>query len=228
MPSEERNHCAHCAIHILGPFQSKLPNEIESALCHIATYNVPPQASLFIDGEAGESIYAIRRGLLKLVHFLPNGSYRIVRLLRPGDIAGMGALIDRAYRHSAIVMYEAEVCRIPVTTVQQLSKSHTEIYEALMERWHRSLEAAEIYSAELSTGGAEARVARLLLLLDGPTNGQPLPHIRRDDMGALLAISPETTSRIMADFRRRGLIKPVSAEAYDYDRDALAIVARDD
>lgn len=204
------------------------PDEIELAFGRIDTYNLSPQTPLFIAGEAGDAIYAIRRGLLKLVHYLPNGSFRIVRLLRPGDIAGMGALIDRSYRHSAIVMYEAEVCRIPVTTIQRLSKSHPEIYEALMERWQRSLEAAEIYSAELSIGSAEARVARLLLLLDGPTNGQPLPHIRRDDMGALLAIAPETTSRVMADFRRRGLIKPVSAEAYDYDRDALAIVARDE
>lgn len=223
-----RADCACCVFRIDGRFQSIPLIDIESALGHIDSYCLAPSSTLFSAGDEANVIYTIRRGLLKLVHYLPNGRYRIVRLLRPGDLAGLSALVGKTYRHSAIVMYQAEVCRIPVSAVLHLSKSHPVVYEALMEHWQKSLEDAETVSSELSTGSAEARVARLLLLLDGPTNGQPLPHITRDDMGALLAITPETTSRVMADFRRRGLVTLVSPEAYGYNRDGLLVVARDD
>ncbi len=142
-------------------------------------------------------------------------------------MAGLRCLVNDSYKHSAEVMYRSEICRISIDLMNNLSELFPQISKDLMASWQRNLETSETVTADLSTGSAEARVARLLLLLDGPTNGQPLPHISRDDMGALLAITPETASRVMADFRRRGLITQLAPNTHGYDQDGLTRIALD-
>jgi DNA-binding transcriptional regulator YhcF (GntR family) len=48
-------------------------------------------------------------------------------------------------------------------------------------------------------------MARLLITL-GCTGDHPETMPSREDMGALLGITTETASRIMAEFKRRGLV----------------------
>jgi CRP-like cAMP-binding protein len=48
-------------------------------------------------------------------------------------------------------------------------------------------------------------MARLLIML-GCSGNQPETMPSREDMGALLGITTETASRIMAEFKRRGLV----------------------
>jgi CRP-like cAMP-binding protein len=48
-------------------------------------------------------------------------------------------------------------------------------------------------------------MARLLITL-GCTRNHPEAMPSRKDMGALLGITTETASRIMAEFKRRGLV----------------------
>jgi len=147
----------------------------------------------------------LRSGLIKLKVDLPNGGRRIVRLLRPGDVAGMETLVGENYHHTAIALQDAEVCRIPREMVIQLDQTNPAIHQALLLRWQRSVDQADHFITALSTGSAEARMARLLITLG--CHGlyqEPMPS--REDMGALLGITTETASRIMAEFKRRGLI----------------------
>ena len=48
----------------------------------------------------------------------------------------------------------------------------------------------------------------------------------REDMGALLGITTETASRIMAEFRRRGLIHIEKGGCIDYDYNGLTQLAQ--
>lgn len=175
--------------------------------------HVPQHALLYEQGTPAPSVYTVRSGVLKLRVDLPNGGQRIVRLLRPGDVAGLESLVDEPYHHTAIALQDANVCRIPREVVAQLDKSHPAVHLALMQRWQRSVDQADHFIVALSTGSAEARMARLLLTLG--CDDTPMPS--REDMGALLGITTETASRIIADFRRRGLIHVEKGECIAYD-----------
>ena len=128
-----------------------------------------------------------------------------MRLLRPGDVTGMETLVGERYHHTAIAMRDTDVCRIPREVVMQLDQTNPGVHLALLQRWQRSVDQADHFIVALSTGPAEGRIARLLITL-GCTDDHPETLPSREDMGALLGITTETASRIMAEFKRRGLI----------------------
>ena len=201
-----RAKCASCEIRNSVLFSGLSSLELDSILQPIDNLYVPLHTQLYEKDAAAPNVYTIRSGLIKLKVDLPNGGQRIVRLLRPGDVAGMETLVGERYHHTAIALQDSDVCRIPREVILQLDKTSPSVHQALMQRWQHQLNQADHFITALSTGPAEARMARLLITL-GCTDTLPETVPSREDMGALLGITTETASRIMAEFKRRGLVQ---------------------
>jgi CRP-like cAMP-binding protein len=183
--------------------------------------SLEPGAVLYRAGDRASHLFTIRSGLVKLVQYLPDGTQRIVRLLRTSDVTGMEALLSESYQHDAIIMQSTEVCVLPVDVVKQLSRENGRLHEELMKRWQRALEEADLWITQLSTGPAKQRVARLLerLICDPKTHECQL--FNREDMGAMLGITTETASRTIADFKRSGILTEKSNNVYVVDVDKV-------
>ncbi len=220
-----RAKCAVCEVRNFVLFSGLSQHELDALLTPIDNLHVPHHAILYEQGTPAPYVYTVRSGLIKLRVQLPNGGQRIVRLLRPGDVAGLETLVGERYHHSAIALKDADVCRIPREVVLQLDQSHPTVHQALLQRWQRSVDQAELCITALSTGTAEARMARLLIML-GCTSGQPEIMPGREDMGALLGITTETASRVMAEFKRRGLIHSDKDNELVCDHTALTQLAK--
>jgi len=221
-----RAKCTVCDVRNFVLFSGLSMGELDTILQPIDNLHVLQNAVLYEQGAAAPYVYTLRHGLIKLKVDLPNGGQRIVRLLRPGDVAGMETLVGERYHHTAIALHDADVCRIPREVVLQLDKTNPSVHQALQQRWQRSVDQADHFIVALSTGPAEARMARLLITLgcDGTLSETLLPS--REDMGALLGITTETASRIMAEFRRRGLIHIEKGGCIDYDYNGLTQLAQ--
>jgi len=200
-----RAKCAACEIRNSVLFSGLTSHELDAILQPIDNLHVPQSTVLYEQLAAAPYVYTVRSGMLKLRIDLPNGSQRIVRLVQPGDVAGMETLVGERYHHTAIALRDADVCRIPREAVIKLDQTSPAVHQALLQRWQRSVDQAEHCIVSLSTGTAEARMARLLIML-GCSGNQPETMPSREDMGALLGITTETASRIMAEFKRRGLV----------------------
>ena len=168
---------------------------------------------LYGEGDTGHWVFSVRSGLIKLVQALPEGSQRIVRLLRPGAADGLEATLGRLYEHSAIALNATLVCRIPVNTIRDLNSETPRLHRQLMARWHQSVHDADAWLTRLSTGSARTRLARLLLSLPTGPRGE-CEFFGIDDLGAMLGITPETASRVMADLKRSAAVTPVSGNLY--------------
>lgn len=179
--------------------------ELDAILQPIDNLHVPQSAVLYDQYGAAPYVYTVRSGMLKLRVDLPNGGQRIVRLVRPGDVAGIETLVGERYHHTAIALRDADICRIPRDVLMKLDQTSPAVHQALMQRWQPSVDQAEQCIVSLYTGPAEARMARLLIML-GCSGNHPETMPSREDMGALLGVTTETASRIMAEFRRRGLV----------------------
>jgi CRP-like cAMP-binding protein len=200
-----RAKCAACEVRKFVLFSGLSPHELDSILYPIDNIHAPQHAVLYEEGAAAPCVYTLRSGLIKLKLDLPNGGQRIVRLLRTGDVAGMETLVGERYHHTAVALQDTDVCRIPREVVLQLDQTNPGVHQALLQRWQKLVDQADHFIVALSTGPAEARMARLLITL-GCTGEQPEAMPSREDMGALLGITTETASRIMAEFKRRGLV----------------------
>jgi CRP-like cAMP-binding protein len=218
---EGRADCKHCAIRQRVLFSEVSNEDLDEVLHTIDHLCYPAHAALYQLGETGKSIFTIRSGLVKLIQYLPNGNQRIVRLLKPGSVAGLELVVGQDYRHTAIALENTKVCRIPMAAIEHLGIDHPQLSHQMALRWQQSVDDAERFITELSTGTAESRVAHLLLLLQSESSKGNCRAISREDMGAMLGITTETASRVMADFKRRGITQDISAHHCQCDTTKL-------
>ncbi len=219
--------CRHCALRESALFAGLREGDFEKIHHPINQFILQPGQILYRAGDAGDRLFTIRRGILKLVQYLPDGSQRIVRLIRSADVAGLEAMVMKPYDHDAIVVQEAEVCCLPVNTLQLLSKENPELHVELLKRWQRALSEADAWLTELSTGSARERVARLLLRLVRDEHSDECQLFGREDLGAMLGITTETASRTVAEFKRQGLMVDLGSNRYRVDTDKAASILED-
>lgn len=220
MKSTEINHawngaekCRQCRVRELVLFADLQREDFDLLHKPITDYIVHTGDAIYQEKEPPKYVYTIRSGMVKLVRFLPNGNYRIVRLLQKGDLAGIEALNGSVYLHHAIVLQETSVCRIPIEDIENLNQNSPHLYRQLTARWQKVQSDADIWLAELTVGNSKKRVASLLSYLAAHNTDNSFYLLGREDIGALLGITTETASRIIAEFRRLGIIHTLSHDA---------------
>lgn len=210
-------NCSLCAIRNSVLFAGLTEADFEKLHKPIDQFELKAGSKIYSAGDSAEFMYTIRSGLVKLVQYLPDGTQRIVRLLRTADVVGLEAILDPAYKHDAIVLQKAEVCRYPTSAAQELSHANPELHMELMNRWKRALDEADSWVTEFSTGSSKQRVARLLMMLVKGSTANTCSLFSREDMGAMLGITTETASRMIAEFKRQHLIVKVTPTEYQCD-----------
>jgi CRP-like cAMP-binding protein len=200
-------NCRDCAVRNSVLFAGLDESDFATIHQPIDDLLIPAGGYLFHAEEHGGWVFTIRSGVLKLLQYLPDGTQRIVRLLRMTDVAGLEALLAQPYHHDAVALTPLEICRIPVPVVNQLAERQPKLHRELLNRWQRALNEADAWLTQFSTGTARQRVARLLLRLADPNDECRLRLFGREDMGAMLGITTETASRVIAEYRRRSLLR---------------------
>jgi CRP-like cAMP-binding protein len=198
--------CRQCTLRESALFAGLKEDDFEKIHQPIDQFVLQPGQALYHAGETGDRLYTIRSGIVKLVQYLPDGSQRIVRLVKSADVTGLEALVGKPYEHDAIVLQATEVCCLPVRTVQLLGQDNPQLHVELLHRWQRALSEADAWLTELSTGPARERVARLLLRLVREQETPECTLFGREDLGAMLGITTETASRTIAEFKRQGIL----------------------
>ena len=224
---EGQADCLSCTLRNSVLFAGLEEKDFEQIHQPIDLYSLPPGALLYRAGDSGDRMFTIRVGILKLVQYLPDGTQRIVRLLRATDVAGLEALLGQPYQHDAVVLHATEACSLPISVVQALSRTNPALHQELLNRWQRALEEADAWLTELSTGSARQRVARLLLRLVRGEDSSECALFSREDMGAMLGITTETASRTIAEFKRKSLLVETKTNHFLLDTANLERIAED-
>ena len=219
--------CLNCSLRATVLFAGLEERDFERIHDPIDQFALRPGMHLYRAGDKGEFMFTVRCGSLKLVQYLPDGNQRIVRLARPTDVLGLESLLGGTYQHDAVVLQPTEVCRFPTRVVKTLGAENPTLHTELMSRWQRALSEADAWLTELSTGSARQRVARLLLRLVRDRESSECELFSREDMGAMLGITTETTSRTIAEFKRQSLLVDLNANRFLLDIPNLRRIAED-
>jgi CRP/FNR family transcriptional regulator len=218
--------CKNCQLRNTVLFSGLEEDDFEKIHQPIDQYVMPPGSYLYRMGEKASHMYTVRSGSFKLVQYLPDGSQRIVRLARTSDITGLEALLDQDYQHDAIALQPSEVCKLPVPVIKKLSSENPNLHQELLNRWNRALTEADAWLTHLSTGSAKQRIARLLLhVFRNPDLSYPL--FSREDIGSMLAITTETSSRIIAEFKRKKLLIETAPQLYRLNVEELEAIGQE-
>lgn len=219
--------CLHCALRTSVLFAGLEQADFERIHEPIDHLILEPQEALYRAGDQGEYMYTLRVGAVKLVQYLPDGNQRIVRLARDTDVLGLESLLGSSYQHDAIALRGSQLCRFPTRLVRRLSRENPKLHQTLFHRWQQALSEADAWLTQLSTGSARQRVARLLLRLARPGQSGECVLFGREDLGAMLGITTETTSRTIAEFRRQGLLLELEPNRCQLDIRRLTDIANE-
>ena len=115
-----------------------------------------PQQSIYQEGMAADTIYFIKKGMVKLISYLPNGKARIVRLLGPGKILGLDGVVASTYEHTAVAIHSLELLKIPSQAVRRFKIQDPAKFLLFGEQWYDYLRAADTWITQFSTGSITA------------------------------------------------------------------------
>ena len=215
--------CHSCGIRDSALCSGLTDDEFSHINLSIEEIKFPAGTFLFRQGGDGQHIFTIQQGMVKLNRLRPNGDQRIMRILRPGDVGGLEAIVANRYEYEAIALDPVLACRIPVTVIRQLDSESPRLHKKLLERWHKTLNEADEWMAELTSGTARARLARLLLKMRNPAQPELSTLFSRDDIGSMLCMTMETASRTINALQREGKITSLDAGGRFYQIDSGAL-----
>jgi CRP-like cAMP-binding protein len=181
-------------------------------------------AILYQAGTRAESLWVLRTGAVKLIASSWNGEPRIIRILKPGDVVGIEALLADHYAHTAVTVGVVHACRAPIKAIRQICLEHAGFQWSLMQKWQAALRETEQWLVDMTSTGVTARVrmARLLLHLRDRDSNR-IHNFSREDLGLMLGATIETASRIIASFLRERLLVRREADQRFYDADIVRL-----
>ena len=77
-----------------GIFQGIAPDAVAALARHLQHVSFPRRRTVFVEGEAGDDLFVILSGTVKIRHQTPDGRETVFAVLGPGDVFGELALFD--------------------------------------------------------------------------------------------------------------------------------------
>ncbi len=173
---------------------------------------VKRQQSLYRAGESFEAIYAIRAGSFKTEVLLEDGRVQVTGFQMTGEMLGLDGISNEYHSCSAIALEDSEVCVIPYSKLEELSRQ----VAGLQHHFHKvmSREIVRDHGVMMLLGSmrAEERLAAFLLNMSQRFTARGFSpfefHLRmtREEIGSYLGLKLETVSRAFSRFQEEGLI----------------------
>ena len=177
--------------------------QVKALECHRSERRFFPGQVLFHQDDEPFGIYCLGAGLVKLEAYSPEGDAQLLRLARPGEPLGYRAYLSGGpQKYRATALTTVTVCVIPTSYLQELTVQAPEFSQSLIRKLTTDLEHAESRWLGLMQKNSEQRVAEVLLEFHHAGEGWP----PRKDMAHLVDIAPETFTRILARFEKRGWV----------------------
>lgn len=159
---------------------------------------------LFHQDDPYFGIYCLRSGLVKLESFSEEGGAQLLRLARPGEPLGYLAYVSKGVqRYRATAVTNVSTCVLSGSYLENLQKDVPAFSQSLITKLSQDLQQAEHRWLGLMQKNSEQRVADILIEFQEADVGWP----PRKDMAHLVDIAPETFTRILTRFEKRGWLR---------------------
>lgn len=199
--------CFHCPLHEDGLF-CRLGAESIQALEAIRHQSMFPAGTvLFSEGDEPRGLFVLCQGRVKLSSASKDGKSITLRDAAPGEVLGLSSVVaGRAYPLTASAEEPCQVAFIARGDFLAFLKGHSDVAvrvaEHLSMELHKAWEQTRLLALAPS---AASKLAQLLLSWAGP-DGAINQRMTQEAIGEHIGASRETVSRMLADFKRQGLI----------------------
>lgn len=186
---------------------------------------------LFRQGDAFNSVFAIRSGALRTFSVSDAGDEQITGFHLPSELVGMAGMDSEVYPMSAQALETTSVCEIPFEKLDELSVQLPQLRRQLMRVMSREIRDDQQMMLLLSKKTADERIATFLVNLSarfrarGFSANQFRLAMSRSEIGNYLGLAVETVSRVFSRFQQNGLIAAEGKEIHILDPIELCALA---
>jgi len=207
--------CHGCATREEGLF-CQLPHAALSALNSLRQTSIYPKGVLlFVEGQPTRGLHILCSGEAKLYVNSAEGQTLTLRVVEQGEVLGLSSLMaDECYSVTAETLRPGQVSFIPRLEFLQFLRANADV--ALRVAKHLSMELSKAWQQTKMLALAPDTHSKLtqFLLERAKKHGQVTPdglrialHMTHEEIAQSIGASRESVSRILSEWRRRGLIQ---------------------
>ncbi|MGI6096843.1 MAG: Crp/Fnr family transcriptional regulator [Dethiobacteria bacterium] len=169
---------------------------------------------IFAEGDAGEAIFILKQGRIKLTKVNPDGKEQILHFVEPGGIFAEVVLFDAGpYPATAEVIEDARVGMLLNSDLEGLVCKSPKIALQMLRLMSRRLRAAQRTIRDLALHDTYSRLAGVLLRYarkDGIRRAEGIElelFLTRQELANFIGTTRETVARILSKFQADGSVK---------------------
>jgi CRP/FNR family transcriptional regulator, cyclic AMP receptor protein len=188
---------------------------------------------LFSEGDAGDKLYIILTGKIKLTKAAPDGRENLLSVHGPGEMFGELSLFDPIPRtSSATAVTSARLAGLAHDDLRAWLSTRPEVAMHMLQALAQRLRRINDVKADLVFTDVPGRVAKALLDLaerfgvQTPEGLQVNHDLTQEELAQLVGASRETVNKALADFTARGWIQLAAKSVLVTDTDRLRKRAR--
>jgi CRP/FNR family transcriptional regulator, cyclic AMP receptor protein len=203
---------AHLALLRGHPLFGALGADQLNRLCAFArTRSIARGSTIFAKGDAGDALYAICRGSVKITVPSVDGREAIFNVIHAGEVFGEIALLDgRPRTADAVAATDVELIVIERRDFLQLLQEEPNVSRKLIELLCARLRWSSEHFEEVVFLDLAKRLAKTLLRLSGEARVSTRSHrmaLTQREIGQLLGASRESVNKQLREWDRAGWIR---------------------
>jgi CRP/FNR family cyclic AMP-dependent transcriptional regulator len=214
-------------------FDALSPEDSQALRAKVLVVRLNRGERLFSEGDAGDKLYIILSGKIKLTKASVDGRENLQSVHGPGEMFGELSLFDPVPRTaSATAITDTGLAGLAHDDVRAWLSSRPEVSMHLLQALAQRLRRINEVKADLVFTDVPGRVAKALLDLEErfgvPTpDGIQVNHdLTQEELAQLVGASRETVNKALADFAARGWIQLAAKSVLIVDNDRLRKRAR--
>ncbi len=167
--------------------------------------HLAPREILFLKGDAGDGLYAIRRGVIRIGIMDNLGQQMTMNVLGGGDVFGEITLLDgRSRTADAVAIEDTEMFFLPRRDFLNLLEREPPIALHLIGLLSARLRDVIDRLEETTFLPSAIRLARRILVLAADYGTEV--HASQEELASLTGVTRETVNRHLQSWKRNGVI----------------------
>ncbi len=185
--------------------------------------------SLFLEGDDAGGFYIVKSGGMKATRLSPEGGEQLLAVFSPGDSIGeMGMFDDKPRSATIVALRTSSLLHWSKSAFFRFADENPGMYRHLLAVMARRLREANDALAARDFLPLAGQLARVMLRL-GEGFGVALPDdttrishkLTQSELAAMIGASRENVSRVINDWKRRGVVAHEAGHYRLIDTDTL-------
>jgi CRP/FNR family transcriptional regulator, polysaccharide utilization system transcription regulator len=224
--------CEQCLSSFSSNFKDLVKSDLEYLNEQKKTNLYKKGQLIYKEGQNAIGIYCLKEGKIKVFRNGQDGKEHITRVLIPGELLGLKALLSgNDHSTSAMALEDTTMCFINKSDFFQLMVKYPEFTRSLIVILSKLLEEAEMRMISLAYKPVRERLAETLLFLFNsfyPAQGTASKgylNLTRMDLSNIIGTAQETVIRLLSEFKEEKLIEIKGRKIFLLNPAKLGVIA---